>query len=67
MLKFSDGQTEGRTDGKRFSKVGKRSRSHVQNSWYNWKGLVIRNTHAKYESFISKDKIVMANVKVFQK
>ena len=54
---------------KSFSKVGEmsRSRSHAKILWYHWKGLVIRNTHAKYESFISKDKIVMANVKVFQK
>ena len=34
-----------------FSKLGQRSRSrsHVQNLWYCLKGLVIRNTHAKYE------------------
>ena len=51
-----------------FSKVGQRSRSrlHVPNLWYHWKGFVIRNTHTKYESFISKDKKVMANVKVFK-
>ena len=30
-------------------------------------GLVIRNTHAKYESPISQDKKVMPNNKVFQK
>ena len=50
-----------------FSKVGQRSRSrsHVQNLWYHWKGLVIRITHAKYERPISKGKKVMANVKVF--
>ena len=50
-----------------FSKVGQRSRSrsHVQNSWYCWKGLVIRITHAKYERPISKGKKVMANVKFF--
>ena len=35
--------------------------------WYCWKGLVIRNTHAKYEYLISYDRKVMANVKVFQK
>ena len=29
------------------------SRSHVQNLWYRWKGLVIRNKHAKYERPIS--------------
>ena len=35
-----------------FSKVGQRSlsRSNVQNLWNHQKGLVIRNTHAKYES-----------------
>ena len=50
-------------------KVGQRSRSgsHVQNSWYRRKGLVTRNTHAKYESPISYDEKVMASVKVFQK
>ena len=50
-----------------FLKVGQRSRSRsqVQNLWYRWKGLVIRITHAKYERLISKDKKVMANVKVF--
>ena len=39
----------------KFSKVGQRSqsRSHVQNSWYCRKGLVIRKRHAKYESAIS--------------
>ena len=38
-----------------FSKVGQRSqsRSHVQSLWYDRKGQVIRNTHAKYESPIS--------------
>ena len=54
-----------------FSKllVGQRpgSRSHVQNLWYRKKGLVKRNTHSKYESPISLDKKVMANVKVVQK
>ena len=51
-----------------FSKVGQRSRSkrsHVQNLWYRWKGLVIRITHAKYERPISKGKKVIANIKVF--
>ena len=50
-----------------FSKVGQRSRSRsqVQNSWYRWKGLVIRITHAKYERLIFKSKKVMANVKSF--
>ena len=50
-------------------KVGQmsRSRSCVQNLWYCWKGLVMRNTHAKYESPICWDEKVMANVKVFQK
>ena len=55
------------TNVKVFSKVGQRSRSrsHVHNSWYRWNGLVIRNTHAKYERPISKGKKVIANVKVF--
>ena len=51
----------------KFFKVGQRSRSrsHVQNLWLCQKGLVIRYTHAKYESLISYNKKVMANVKVF--
>ena len=38
-----------------FSKVGQRlrSRSNDQNLWYCGEGIVIRYTHAKYESFIS--------------
>ena len=38
-----------------FSNVGQmsRSRSHDQNLWYHQKGLVIRNTHVKYESSMS--------------
>ena len=52
-----------------FSKVGQRSRSrsHFQNLLFRRKGLVIKYTHAKYESHISYNKKVMANVKVFQK
>ena len=52
-----------------FLEIDKRSRlrSHVQNLLYHRKGLVIMNTHAKYESSISKDKKVMTNLKVFQK
>ena len=55
------------TNVKVFSKVGQRSRSRsrVQNSWYRWKGLVKRITHAKYERPIFNGKKVMANVKVF--
>ena len=34
---------------------------------YHVKGLVIRNTHVKYESPTSYDIKVIANVKVFQK
>ena len=75
MLKFFDGhadrRTDGRTDGQkdRVITIGHppRSRLHVQNLWYRLKGLVIRITHAKYESPISYNKEVMANVKVFQK
>ena len=49
-----------------FPKVGQRSRSrsHVQNLWYRWKGLVTRNTHAKYESPICYGEKVILNVKV---
>ena len=38
-----------------FSKVGQitRSKSLGKNLWYHVKGLVIRNTHVKYESPIS--------------
>ena len=43
------------------------TRKNVQNLWFRRKGLVIRYTHAKYESLISLIKKVMANVKVFQK
>ena len=39
--------------------------THVQNLWFRREGLVIRYTHAKYESPISYNKKVMANVKVF--
>ena len=83
MLKFFDGQTEGRTDRQKDGRTDRvitighppswavgersRSRSHVPNLWFCWKGLVIRYTHAKYESPISHNKKVMANVKVFQK
>ena len=41
--------------------------TYVQNLWFRRKGLVIRYTHAKYESPISYNKKVMANVKVFSK
>ena len=41
-----------------------RSRSRARN--YHRKGLVIRNTHAKYESPMSYFKKVMCRVKVFQ-
>ena len=30
-----------------------RSRSRDQNQWYHQKGLVIRNTHTKYERSVS--------------
>ena len=43
-----------------------RSRSRDQNLWYYQKGLVIRNTHAKYESPMFNGKKVMCRVKVFQ-
>ena len=36
-----------------------------KNSRFGQEGLVIRYTHAKYESPISKGKQAMANVKVF--
>ena len=38
----------------------------IKNLWYRQKGLVIRNTHAKYESPMSNGKKVMCRVKVFQ-
>ena len=41
--------------------------SHVQNLWFRRIGLVIRYTHAKYESPICYNKNVMAYVKVFSK
>ena len=39
----------------------------VKNLWYQWKGLVIRNKHVKYESLITCHSKDMANVKVFEK
>ena len=50
-----------------YSEEGQRSqsRSKVQNLWYHWIGLIKRNTHAKNNSFISKDKKVMVNVNDF--
>ena len=53
----------------KFSKVDQSSRSRSQGKklWSNVKGLVIRNTHVKYESPTSYGLKVMANVKVFQK
>ena len=44
-----------------------KNRSGVQNLWYRREGLVIRYINAKYESPISYNKKVMANVKVFTK
>ena len=43
------------------------SRSQFKNMWFRQKGLVIRYTHAKYESPIYYDKKIMVNVKVFFK
>ena len=45
-----------------FLNVGQRSRD--QNLWYHRKGLVIRNTLAKYESPISEGKKVIGKPKV---
>ena len=44
-----------------------RSKVKVMRSkfWYQWKGLVTRNTHVKYESPLTYHSKVMANVKVF--
>ena len=52
-----------------FSNVGQTSssRSRGQKLWYHVKGLVTKNTHVQYESHISSNKKVMANVKVFFK
>jgi hypothetical protein len=36
-------------------------------SWYQWKVLVIRNTHMKFESPITCHSKYMANDKVFEK
>ena len=45
-----------------FPNVGQRSwsRSCAQNLWYHQKGVVIRNTHAKYESPTSEGKKVIS-------
>ena len=50
-----------------FSKVGQTSRSRSQGKklWYHVKGIVLRNTHMKYESFIFNGLKVMAKVEVF--
>jgi hypothetical protein len=48
-----------------FWKVGQISRSRGQNVWYQQKGLVIRNTHMKYESPITYHSKDMANVESF--
>ena len=48
-------------------KVGQtsRSRSRGQHLWYHVKGLVTRNKHMKYESFIFNGLKIMGKVKVF--
>ena len=43
-----------------------RSRSQGQKFWYQWKGLVTRNVHMKYESPTSSGFEAMAKVKVFK-
>ena len=43
------------------------SRSQGQTFGYGWKGLVICNTHVKYEGRIIKGSKVMDKVKVFEK
>ena len=35
--------------------------------WYDVKGLVTRNTHVKYERFVSHGSFVMTKVKIFEK
>ena len=51
-----------------FPNVGQRSRSRLcaQNLWYHRKGLVIRKTHAKYESPLSLGKKIISKPKVWQ-
>jgi hypothetical protein len=44
-----------------------RSRSQGKKNWYGKKGLVIKNTHMKYESHITCHSKDMTNVKVFEK
>ena len=43
-----------------------RSRSLGQKFWHDWKGLIIRNVHMKYESSTSHGSKVMAKVKIFR-
>ena len=52
-----------------FSKVGQKSRSRSRGKkiWFQQKGLAIRNTHVKYESYFSFGSKVMAKVKFFSK
>ena len=51
-----------------FPNVGQRSRSRsrAQNLWYHRKGVVIRNTHTKYESPGSEGEKVISKPKVWQ-
>ena len=44
----------------------KEVKSHGQGHVFQSKGLVIRNTHAKYESSVSYGKRVIGNVKIFK-
>ena len=44
-----------------------RSRSLGRKLWYDWKGLVTKNTCVKYESPASNGSLVMTKVKVFEK
>ena len=57
------------TKGKVFWKVGQtsRSRSLGQKLLYDVKGLVLKNTHVKYESPVSHVSEVITKVKVSEK
>ena len=58
--------TNKKCDRQNFPNVGQRSRSRsrAQNLWYRRKGVVIRNTYAKYESPTFEGKKVISKPKV---
>ena len=60
-----DGTTHARTEPQQRYYIPTATRCAGIKIWYQVKGLIIRNTHVKYESPNSCGSWVMANVKVF--